>query len=110
MSRITPETVQLIWTISLVVFVVVLIVVAVLLTLILRTAQGIHAGVAVIWNVGQRIANNTIHIALLRKTNIVAGQILGSAVGIVGATAGVKSHAQVCPGCPACILGPEWLR
>ncbi|MEO5904218.1 MAG: hypothetical protein ABIQ55_09425 [Gemmatimonadaceae bacterium] len=110
MSRITPETVQLIWTISLVVFVVVLIVVAILLTLILRTARGIHAGVTVIWNVGQRIANNTIHIALLRKTNLVAGRILGSAVGIVNATAGVKSHAQVCPGCPACILGPEWLR
>ncbi|MEO7366554.1 MAG: hypothetical protein ABIZ36_01270 [Gemmatimonadaceae bacterium] len=110
MSRITPETVVQIWSISLAVFVVVLIVVAILLTLILRTARDIRGGVSVIWNVGQRIANNTIHIALLRKTNVVAGKILGTAVGIVNATAGVQSHAEVCPGCPACILGPEWLR
>ncbi len=110
MSEITPQTVQTIWTISLVVFVVVLVVVAILLTLILRTARDIRGGVSAIWNTGQRIANNTIHIALLKKTNLAAGKILASAVGIVHATAGVKDHAEVCPGCPACVLGPEWLR
>lgn len=110
MSEVTAETVQTIWTITLAVFVVVLIVVAILLTLILRTARQITGGVSAIWNVGQRIANNTIHIALLKKTNLVAGQILASAVGIVGATAGVKDHAKDCPMCPACVIGPEWLR
>ncbi len=110
MQQPSADAVQTVWTLSLVVFTVVLVVVAVLLTLILRTARDIRGGVAIIWNVGQRIANNTIHIAMLKKTNIVAGKILQSAVGVVHATAGVKSHAEVCPGCPACILGPEWLR
>lgn len=110
MSEITPETVQTIWMITLGVFVAVLVVVATLLTLILRTAQNITGGVAAIWNVGQRIANNTIHIALLRKTNVVAGKILGSAVGVVNATAGVQAHAEECSMCPACVIGPEWLR
>ncbi|MGI9079162.1 MAG: hypothetical protein ACR2G6_17810 [Gemmatimonadaceae bacterium] len=110
MSEITAETVQTIWTITLGVFVAVLIVVAILLTLILLTARNITAGVSAIWNVGQRIANNTIHIALLRKTNIVAGRILGSAVGVVHATAAVQSHAEECPMCPTCVIGPEWQR
>ena len=110
MQSPSAEAVHNVWALTLVVFVVVLIVVAILLTLILRAAQDIRGGVSIIWNVGQRIANNTIHISLLKRTNLVAGRILQSAVGVVHATAGVKSHAEVCPGCPACILGPEWLR
>ncbi len=110
MSEVTADTIQTIWAITLGVYVVVLIVVAILLTLILRTARDIQGGVSAIWNVGQRIANNTIHIAMLKKTNIVAGRILQTAVGVVHATAGVKSHAEVCPGCPACIIRPEWQR
>ena len=110
MSSVSPETIQTIWAITLGIFVVVLIVVAILLTLILRTARDITGGVSAIWNVGQRIANNTIHIALLNKTNQVAAQILASAVGIVHATAAVKDHAEDCPMCPQCIIGPEWLR
>ncbi len=104
------ETIRTIWTLSLVVFVVVLVVVAVLLTLILRTARDIKAGVSAIWNVGQRIANNTIHLALLQKTNAAAAQILASAAGVAGATAAVQAHAADCPGCPACVLGPRWAR
>jgi hypothetical protein len=109
-DNLTPETVQKVWVLTLVIYGVVLVVVAILLALILRTALDIRHGVATIWNVGQRIANNTIHIALLRKTNIVAGKILASAAGIVGATAGIEAHAKDCPGCPACIIGPEWMR
>ena len=41
----TPDTVQQVWTLSLVIFGVVLVVVAVLLTLILRASKEIHAGV-----------------------------------------------------------------
>lgn len=106
----SADAIRSVWTLSLVIFAVVLVVVAVLLTLILRTARDIQAGVSLIWNVGQRIANNTIHLALLEKTNAGAEQILKSAVGIIGATAAVQAHAADCPGCPACVLGPRWSR
>ena len=99
-------TIQTVWTVTLVVFVVVLGVVAVLLTLILRAARDVCAGVSAIWTVGQRVANNTIHIALLDTTNKVAKEILESAAGVVAATAAINSHAERCPGCPACALGP----
>ncbi len=110
MTPPTADTVRTIWTLTLLVFLVVLVVVAILLTLILRTARDIKAGLSLIWNVGQRIANNTIHLALLRQTNAGAEQILKHAVGIVGATAAVQGHAEQCPGCPACVLGPRWSR
>ncbi len=110
MSELSASTVQTIWTISLAVFTIVLVVVAILLTLILRAARDIHGGVSAIWNTGQRIANNTIHIALLHKTNVVAGKILESVLGVAGATAGVHAHAKDCPGCPSCVIGQEWQR
>lgn len=110
MPHASAHTIRSIWTLSLVIFVVVLVVVAVLLTLILRAARDIRGGVSAIWNVGQRIANNTIHLALLEKTNRVAEQILGSAAGVVGATGAIQAHAAECPGCPACVLGPRWSR
>ena len=110
MTDVTAETVQRMWIITLVIYGVVLLVVAILLTLIVREARRIKAGVSEIWNVGQKIANNTIHIALLEKTNHVGGQILQSAGGVVGATAAIKAHAEECPGCPACVLGPRWMR
>ena len=110
MQEPSADAIQSIWTWSLVVFTVILVVVAVLLTLILRAARDINAGVSAIWNVGQRIANNTIHLALLEKTNAGAEAILGSAVGVINATSAVKEHSAGCPGCPACVLGPRWSR
>lgn len=110
MPEPSADAIRTIWTLSLAIFAVVLIVVAILLTLILRTARDIRGGVSAIWNVGQRIANNTIHLALLEKTNAVVTKILQSAVGVIGATAAVKAHAGDCPGCPACVLGPRWKR
>lgn len=104
----SAEAIRDVWVLSLGIFVVVLIVVAVLLTLILRTTFRITQGVAAIWNVGQRIANNTIHLALLEKTNAGASAILASAVGVIGATAAIQAHASECPGCPACVLGQGW--
>lgn len=106
----SAEAIHNVWALSLVVFVVVVLVVAVLLTLILRAARDIHGGVSIVWNVGQRIANNTIQLSLLAKTNAAAKQILASAVGVAGATAAIKAHAAECPGCPACVLGPRWKR
>ena len=106
----SADAVRTVWTVSLVVFTVVLLVVAALLTLILRAARDIKGGVSAIWNTGQRIANNTIHLALLEKTNAAVAQILTSAVGVIGATAAIEAHAKECPGCPACVLGPRWAR
>lgn len=101
----SAESIQSMWTWTLIIYAVVLIVVAALLTLILLEAKKIHSGVSEIWNVGQKVANNTIHISLLATTNHVAAQILASAKGVVGGTAALQGHAAGCPGCPACVLG-----
>ncbi len=87
-----------VWLVSLGIGVVVILVVAVLLTLILRTARQIDGAVSAIWVVGQRIANNTIHIPLLNHTNRVVDDILDRAAGIDGATAAIEQHALDCPG------------
>ncbi len=106
----TLEAVQQVWTVSLVVFAVVLVVVAVMLTLILMTSKQIHGGVSAIWNAGQKVANNTVHLALLDRTNHLAGQILQSAGGIASATGAIAAHAGACPGCPACVTGKAGAR
>jgi hypothetical protein len=110
MNEISTDTIQRMWITTLIIYGVVVVVVAVLLTLIVREARRIKAGVSEVWNVGQKIANNTIHVALLEKTNHIAAGILQSAGGVVGATAAIKSHAERCPGCPTCVLGPRWMR
>lgn len=110
MDQISPETIQWMWVVTLAIYFVVVAVVVALLTLIVREARRILGGVSAIWTAGQKIANNTIHIALLDTTNRVAGDILSSAAGVVGATAAVQAHAEKCPQCPACVLGPRWSR
>ncbi|HEX9821632.1 MAG TPA: hypothetical protein VGD07_18690 [Methylomirabilota bacterium] len=110
MTEVGADTIQRMWIITLVVYGVVLLVVAVLLTLILGAARQVLARVAAIWTVGQQVANNTIHIALLDTTIHVAGEILESAGGVVAATAALQAHAERCPGCPACVLGQETSR
>jgi len=110
MTGVDPDTIQRMWTLALVVYGVVLVVVGVLLALILSAARAVLARVAAIWTVGQQVANNTIHIALLDTTIHVAGETLASAKEIVAATAGLKAHAERCPGCPACVLGQETSR
>ena len=107
MNEISADTIRTMWTVSLILYGVVVVVVATLLTLILLAARHIRAGVSGIWTVGQQIANNTIHIALLDTTTHVAGEILTCAKGIVAGTAALKAHAEQCPGCPACVLGQE---
>ncbi|MDP9379371.1 MAG: hypothetical protein M3Q29_04335 [Chloroflexota bacterium] len=93
-----------VWGVSLVLGLVVILVVAALLTMIVRTARQIESSVADIWTVGQRIANNTVHIPLLHRTNQIAGQILGRAGGIDRAAMLIETHAVGCPGCPQCSL------
>ena len=101
----SEAAIQQVWLVSLVIYLVVLLVVATLLTLILQTARRIRGGVAAIWTVGQKVANNTIQIPLLVATNQIADHILESAKGVIGATHAIKVHADGCPGCPVCVLG-----
>jgi hypothetical protein len=110
MPQISADTIQRMWITTLVIYAVVLVVVAVLLTLILRAAREVRSGVATIWTVGQQVANNTIHVALLDTTNHVVAEILDSAKGVAAATAAMAAHAAHCPGCPACVLDPEPMR
>ncbi len=79
-------------------------VVALLLWMIHRAAAVIERRVAIIWDVGQRVANNTVHIPALYKTEEVATQILATAVRIDAGAAAIERHANGCPGCPQCML------
>ncbi len=70
------------WRASLVAGAAVIGVVALLLTALARTAERIETGVAAIWQVGKLIANNTVHIPLLIRTNQIAAEILQAAGGV----------------------------
>ena len=98
------STIAQVWTLSLVLFFVVVGVVALLLTVILRTVRRVHGGASAIWTTGQKVANNTIHIALLQRTNHLAGRIRGAALVTAGAVDAIERHAAGCTGCPACVL------
>jgi hypothetical protein len=100
----SADAVQQVWVVTLAIFLVVLVVVAVLLTMILATARQIHAGVSAIWTAGQKVANNTVHLAMLDRTNHLGGAILASAARIAAATDTLAVHAASCPGCPGCVL------
>ena len=82
----------MVWWVSLGIGAAVIVVVAVLLALIVRTARQIDAAVSEIWTVGQRIANNTIHIPLLNHTNRVVERLLDVAAGIDGAAATIEEE------------------
>lgn len=101
----SPEqAAQFVWWVSLALGLVVSGVVALLLWLIHRSAATIDGHVSNIWDVGQRVANNTVHIPALYKTNEVAGQILATALRIDAGAAAIERHATGCPGCPDCML------
>jgi hypothetical protein len=70
------------WTYSLIAGAVVILIVAVLLIMIIAAANRIDKHANAIWEVGKRIAGNTVSIWMLDKTNAVAGQILGTAQAI----------------------------
>jgi len=67
------------WIFSLIVGVAVIVVVALLLLAIVATAKSIDRHANDIWEVGKKIAANTVSIWMLRETNRVAGEILGTA-------------------------------
>ena len=101
----TPEAAAaLVWWTSLALGLVVSLVVTLLLWLIHREAGIINARVSKIWDVGQRVANNTIQIPALYKTNAVVKEILGTALKIKAGADVIETHAGGCPGCPHCML------
>ena len=53
---------------------------------------------------GQRVANNTIHIANLYRTHEYVQGILARAGRIAASAAAIEQHAKSCPGCPACLM------
>ena len=92
-----------VWIVSLVLGLVVSVVVTFLLWLIHREATTINACVSRIWEVGQRVANNTVHIPALYKTNEVTSRILTTALEINEGAAAIEAHAASCRGCPRCL-------
>ena len=53
-------------------------VVAVLLVLILRSVRRISDNLLQAWVVGKKVANNTVHIDLLRRTAVVTDDVLAN--------------------------------
>jgi hypothetical protein len=92
------------WIASLVIAVVVLVVAAMLLTAILRLATRIDAGAKEIWTVGKQVANATVELSLLRRTNQLVADVLEAATGILANARRIGRHARTCPGCPRCVL------
>ena len=82
------------WLLAILLALVVTGVVAVLLLLIIRTARDIEAGCAEIWARGQRVANNTIHLANLHRTEEAAERILGGAGSILGHVRALDAHVN----------------
>ncbi|MEO6746260.1 MAG: hypothetical protein ABIN08_17410 [Caldimonas sp.] len=101
----SAHAIQVVWWGSLALGLVVSAVVATLLWLIQSTAKTIDTRVSSLWDTGQRVANNTVHVPALVKTSEVAGQILAVAVRIDAGAAAIEAHARGCPGCPQCMLG-----
>jgi hypothetical protein len=101
----SETAIQQVWVSSLVIYFVVVGVVALLLTLILQTVRQIHSGAAAIWTAGQKVANNTIQIPLLARTNHFVSRILESAVRTARAAAAIEQHSASCPHCPTCVIG-----
>lgn len=93
------------WWLALGLGAVVVAVVALLLALILASARRIHGVVSEIWVVGPAIARNTAHLDLLRRINLIAGDLLGGAGAIEAHAERVREHAERCAGCPHCVTG-----
>lgn len=91
------------WWFAIIVVAIVTVVVAILLAMVIRTAREIDDEVAVVWANGQRVANNTIHIAALHKTLEHVEGIHGRAGRIANSAQSIKDHAEGCPSCPQCI-------
>ena len=94
---------MILWQLALLVTLVVALVVAGLLYWLHNRAREIDRLVGAIWQAGQRVANNTVHIPQLYGIADSVEAILARAGGIAGHAAAIEAHAAGCPGCPQCI-------
>ena len=92
------------WVVAIVLLLVVTLVAYALLRRIVMVARGILMTVAEVWTNGQRVANNTIHIASLYRTRDAVDVIVGGAGSIAGHAKAIEAHAKECAGCPSCFL------
>jgi hypothetical protein len=83
------------WTYSLIAGAVVILIVAVLLIMIIAAANRIDRHASDIWEVGKKIAGNTVSIWMLGKTNAVAGEILNTAKAIDSKAASVNDKLSL---------------
>ncbi len=96
----SEPTINFVWSVSLALGIVVTIVVAILLQAVVNTAGRILSVASDIWTDGQRVANNTVHIALLDRTNHMFGGILGEAVPLAKATGQIADATRRVGGSP----------
>lgn len=82
----SAPTVNFVWVTSLLLGVVVTIVVAILLQAVLASTRRILRVASDIWTDGQRVANNTVQIAMLDRTNHLFKGILAEAGPLARAT------------------------
>jgi len=92
------------WIAGLVIAVIVLLVAGVLLTFVLRTAAAIDDGAKEIWTVGKQVANATVELSLLRRTNQLVADVNEAATGILANARRIARHSGSCSGCPRCVL------
>lgn len=78
------------WWLGLALGAVVIGAVAALLETLLRSVRRIEQGAAEVWRVGKLIANNTVHVPLLVRTNQVVDEIAAAADGIARQTARIQ--------------------
>ena len=93
-----------VWLTALIIGLVVSLVVSLLLWLIHREAVIIDGVASKIWDKGQQVANNTIHIPVLYRINEDIDKILVTALSINDGATAIETHANGCPGCPNCML------
>ena len=99
---ITPQ-VMLLWQIAPAVLLAVTVIVAGLLYVLNGRARQIDLAVGRIWQAGQRVANNTVHVPQLFQIADGVDAILETAGLIAGHADAIERHAKACPGCPQCI-------
>lgn len=95
----------MIWGLLLLLGLVVTGVVARLLGAVLKEVRTIEAGAGSIWDGGKRVANNTVHVPDLIRTNRYVGKILAEVPGLHHDLERIRKHAETCPGCPWCVVG-----
>jgi hypothetical protein len=88
------------WILALVLLAIVSLVVWLLLRFVARTATEIEVAVAEVWARGQRVANNTIHIAKAHEIATVVERIVGRAGRILANVEAIKAHAESRPASP----------